>query len=416
MPGTADSMNLKIILLLSLSHICIDLTGAAIPAMMPLFKDALNLSYTAVGAVIMVSALASSIIQPCFGYLSDIVPMKWVLPVSFFFTFAGFAFSGLATSYLALMILVCVSGIGVASYHPEGMKVMHFFSGSRRVAGMSFFQVGGNLGLALGPLFISYAMQFAGLSGTLFFLLAGFPMLVALILFNKELSSPIQQEGRAFQEKGKSTVHHSTERRDRWPSMWLLVSAVSLRSWAHMGLISYVPFYFIQVLNGDAVAAGKLVFVFLMGGVVGTLIGAVLADKVGHKYYFLLSMVFSVPLLFIFLKVTVFWTPLILFLIGLTLISSFSVTIVMGQRLLPDRLGMASGIMTGLVIGMGGIGAGLLGFVADGWGISTVLKLIAYMPAVGSIPILLISYPPLRPKEISINRIKADARGTINTV
>jgi FSR family fosmidomycin resistance protein-like MFS transporter len=405
-------MNLKIILILSLSHICIDLTGTAIPAMMPLFKDALNLSYTAVGAVIMVSALTSSIIQPCFGYLSDIVPMKWVLPVSFFVTFVGFSFSGLATSYPALVILVFVSGIGVASYHPEGMKVMHFFSGSRRVAGMSFFQIGGNLGLALGPLFISYAMQFAGLSGTLFFLLAGLPMLVALMLFNKEFSSPLQQEERAFPEKGKSTVHHSPEPRDRWSSLWLLVFAVSLRSWAHMGLISYVPFYFIQVLNGDAVAAGKMVFVFLMGGVVGTLIGAVLADKVGHKYYFLLSMIFSVPLLFIFLRVTVFWTPLILFLIGLTLISSFSVTIVMGQRLLPDRLGMASGIMTGLVIGMGGIGAGLLGFVADGWGISTVLNLIAYMPAVGSIPILLISYPPLKPQEISTNRINTDARGT----
>lgn len=178
--------------------------------------------------------------------------------------------------------------------------------------------------------------------------------------------------------------------------MSLLIFAVAFRSWAHMGLNYYVPFYFIQILKGNPVAAGKLVFVFLMGGVVGTLIGGIVADKIGHKYYFFVSMLLSVPLLFIFLRTSGFWVPPVLFLIGFVLISSFPITIVMGQRILPDRLGMASGIMTGLVIGMGGIGAGLLGLVADRWGVLTVLKLIPYMPAVGSIPILMISYPSVR--------------------
>ena len=178
--------------------------------------------------------------------------------------------------------------------------------------------------------------------------------------------------------------------------MSLLILAVSLRSWAHMGLITFVPFYYIQILKGDPVAAGKLVFVFLMGGVLGTLVGAVIADKIGHKYYFLISMILSAPLLFLFLTASGPWAPFLLFLIGFTLISSFSVTIVMGQRILPQWLGMASGIMTGLVIGIGGVGAGLLGLVADRWGVLTVLQLIAYMPAIGSIPIFMISYPPVK--------------------
>jgi FSR family fosmidomycin resistance protein-like MFS transporter len=159
-----------------------------------------------------------------------------------------------------------------------------------------------------------------------------------------------------------------------------------------------VPFYYIQVLKGDAITAGRLVFVFLMGGVAGTLIGAAIADKIGHKRYFSVSMILSVPLLFLFLQARGIWVFVLLFLIGLLLISSFSVTIVMGQAILRHRLGMASGLTMGFVIGMGGIGAGLLGIVADSWGITTVLKLIAYMPAIGFIPILMIPYPFKTPK------------------
>ncbi len=387
-------MNLKIILVLSLSHVCSDLTGAALPSIMPLFKNALGLSYAAVGTVIMVSNLTSSVIQPCFGYISDRIEMKWVLPVSLLLSYSGFSFTGLAPSYPVLLILVFVTGIGIASYHPQGMKLMHFFSGSRKVAGMSFFQVGGNLGMAMGPLLISYAMKWADLKGTLLFLIVGYPVAVILFFFVRTFSLAAKQE-----KYDSRSVRGSEGTGSRWTSMSLLISAVCLRSWSHMGLVAFVPFYSIQVLKSDPAAAAQLVFIFLMGGGVGTLIGALIADEIGHKVYFFLSMVFSVPLLLILTTVTGFWVPAILFLIGIMLISSFSVTIVMGQRLLPDRLGMASGIMTGLVIGMGGIGAGLLGLVADAWGVLTVLKLIAWMPAVGSIPILIISYPRLKPKE-----------------
>jgi FSR family fosmidomycin resistance protein-like MFS transporter len=273
---------------------------------------------------------------------------------------------------------------------------MHYFSGSKMATGMSFFQVGGNLGMALGPLFITYAISLADLSGTLFYLLLGIPMFGILLLFLKELTIPVKGEKNEYQEK-KGALPPVGEN-GGWGSMSLLVFAVSMRSWAHMGLITFVPFYYIHVLNGDAITAGRLVFVFLMGGVVGTLIGAPIADKIGHKYYFCLSMILSVPLLFLFLQVGGTWVFIILFLVGLLLISSFSVTIVMGQLILRNRLGMASGLTMGFVIGMGGIGAGLLGMVADSWGIMTVLKLIVYMPAVGFIPALMIPYGFKTPK------------------
>ncbi len=389
-------MNLKIILILSLSHLITDLTGSALPAMMPFLKNALQLSYTAVGAVIMVSNMTSSIIQPLFGYLSDKMEMKWLLPVSVILTYIGFSFLGLSSSLLVLFILVIVNGLGIAIYHPEGTKIMHFFTGSRVATGMSFFQVGGNLGMALGPLFVTYAIAWVGLSGTLSYLLLGIPMLMILLLFSKELALPMRGERSDLREKKGSSPSMAANK--GWISMSLLVFAVSIRSWAHMGLITFVPFYYIHVLRGDAITAGRLVFVFLMGGVVGTLIGAAIADRIGHKLYFCLSMMFSVPLLFLFLEVSGIWVFIILFLVGLLLISSFSVTIVMGQRILRNRIGMASGLTVGFVIGMGGVGAGLLGMVADSWGVMTVLKLIAYMPAVGFIPALLIPYDFKTPK------------------
>jgi FSR family fosmidomycin resistance protein-like MFS transporter len=385
-------MNLKIILILSLTHLFIDLTGSALPAMMPFLKDALQLTYTGVGIVIMVSNLTSSIIQPCFGYLSDKIEIKYLLPVSVILTYAGFSSVGLAPSFIVLLILVIINGMGVAVYHPEGTKIMHYFTGSRKATGMSFFQVGGNLGLALGPLLITYAIKFANLSGTLLFLIVGLPILGILLLFLKELTPPIKVETSDLRTQGVDSSPGGGE--SGWASMGLLIFAVAMRSCAHMGLITFVPFYYINVLKGDAITGGRLVFVFLMGGVVGTMIGAIIADKIGHKYYFCLSMIFAIPLLFLFLQVKGIWVFFILFLTGLVLISSFSVTIVMGQTILRNRLGMASGLMMGFVIGVGGLGAGLLGIVADTWGIFTVVKLIAFMPAIGFIPILMISYPP----------------------
>ena len=383
-------MNLKIILILSLSHLITDLTGSALPAMMPFLKNTLQLSYTAVGAVIMVSNITSSIIQPLFGYLSDKMELKWFLPVSIILTCVGFSFLGLSPSFVVLLILVTVHGMGIALYHPEGTKIMHYFSGSRMATGMSFFQVGGNLGMALGPLLITYAIAWANLSGTLFYFVLGVPMLGVLLLFLKELTLPVHVEKDDLWDKTGGSAPEFENK--GWGAMALLVFAISMRSWVHMGLITFVPFYYIHVLNGDAITAGRLVFIFLMGGAVGTLIGAPIADRIGHKYYFSFSMLLSVPLLFLFLQVRGVWVFIILFLVGFLLISSFSVTVVMGQMILRNRLGVASGLTMGFVIGMGGIGAGLLGIVADSWGVMTVLKLIVYMPAVGFIPALMIPY------------------------
>jgi MFS transporter, FSR family, fosmidomycin resistance protein len=385
------SLNAKAIIILAVSHVLVDLTGTALPALLPFLKSALALNYTQVGAVIMVANLTSSIIQPCFGYLSDRAELKWLLPAATALVYLGFSVVGLATSYPVLLLFVVFSGIGVAFYHPEAFKMMHYLSGLGKATGMGFFQVGGNLGLAFGPLFMTYAVQIAGLHGTLLFLIIGLPMVGVLAISLKQLALGVQN-GKG-KEQGHGTGPQSKQRKGAWASMSLLIAAVTLRSTAHMGLITFVPFYYISALGGTALTAGKLVFAFLLGGALGTMVGAIIADRIGHKRYFCLSLACSVPLLFCFLYAGGVWVFVLLFVIGAVLISSFSVTVVMGQTILRDRLGMASGLMLGFVIGVGGVGAGLLGIMADAWGILWVIRLIVLMPAVALLPALIMRYP-----------------------
>ena len=384
-------MNLKLILILSISHLAIDITGSALPAIMPFLKEALALNYTMVGTVIMISNVTSSIIQPCLGYFSDRVQVKWVVPISVILTYGGFSLIGLAPSYSLLLVFVVLNGMGIASYHPESFKIVHYFTGERKAMGTAFFQVGGNVGMAFGPLLVTWAMQIAHLPGTLFFLIPGGLILAMVLFFHRELTLPLES-GKKQGEKVKTPL--SADRgQNPWGSMTLLVLAVSLRSWAHMGLITFAPFYYINSLHGDPINAGRLVFAFLIGGALGTLTGGIVADKIGHKRSFWLSMLISIPLIFLFMHVSGIWVFIVIFIIGFMLISSFSVTVVMGQAILKERLGMASGLMLGFVIGMGGIGAGVLGVAADTWGVLTVLRLIAIMPALGLIPLSLLSYP-----------------------
>ena len=386
-------LDIKLIAILSSSHFLVDLTGTAIPTIMPMIKKALSLSYTQVGMVIMLSSLASSIAQPCFGYLSDRREMKWLLPVSTVLAYAGFSCIGVTSSYGILLSLVMLQGFGVACYHPEGFKAMHYFSGPRKATGFAIFQVGGNLGLAFGPLLVMFAVEYKNLPGTLLFLVLGIPMVAVLLFHLGDLTSPMRDATQKNRVEDRGRAHTSGTEQGVWKSMIFLITAVSVRSWAHMGLVTFVPFYYTSVLGGEAPAAGKLVFAFLMGGVLGTLLGGVVADKIGNKNLFCLSLLLSFPLLLVFLQATGLWVFIILFIIGIVLISSFSVTVVMGQEILKNWLGTASGLMLGLVIGIGGVGAGLLGIVADRWGVLVVLKLIVAMPALALLPALLVQDP-----------------------
>jgi MFS transporter, FSR family, fosmidomycin resistance protein len=388
------SLNLKMLLVLSFGHLATDVCQSALPAILPFLKAKLLLSYAMTGVIMMASNITSSVIQPLFGYWSDQKEKAFLLPLGCLFAGLGLSLLAVPNNFELVLLLVVVSGLGIASYHPEGFKTARFFTGDKPASGLAVFTVGGNLGLAIGPLAATFVISYFGLN-SLPMMLAFAAVFLILLLFSW---GSITQARPSAASKG---VHEQAPvSRKAYRSLGLLVATVIMRSWTHFGLMAYIPFYYIDYEKGYPLYAGTLVSVFLAGGAVGTILGSPLADRWGHKKFLIFSLVVTslcLPLILISHGVLL---GAALALIGMVLISSFTVTMVMAQELLPHNLGIASGIMAGFAIGTGGIGVTLLGLVADRFGVPAALKCIMMLPAVGLLISLFIKYPlPVESRE-----------------
>jgi FSR family fosmidomycin resistance protein-like MFS transporter len=381
-------INKKALAILSVGHFVTDINQGALPALLPYFKEALNLSYTLSGVILLSANLTSSIIQPVFGHLSDRKPMGWFLPFTPFIACLGIALAGFVSNYSLLLLCVMISGVGVASFHPEGFKTAYFFTGDKKATGMSLFAVGGNLGIAVGPITALALVSYFGLKGTLGLILPGILIAVILLLNLSWIFSPVQSAHKDAKKEAKKPLSKDQKR-----SFSLLISIATVRAWTQLGLATYIPFYYINYLKGNPLYAGKLVSTFLMAGALGTLVGAPLADRWGHKKFLLITMLSSFPLLLLFYNSSGFITFILLGISGMVLISSFAVTTVMAQAILPHHLGMASGMMVGFTISAGGIGVTLLGTVADTWGVPMAIKTVFVMPLIAFGLALLLKYP-----------------------
>jgi len=380
--------NLKVLIILSLGHMVTDIYQGALPATLPFLKDKLDLTYTMTGVILMVANFTSSILQPLFGFYSDKKEKAALLPIGLFAAGIGYALLAIPADYYIILFLVVVSGLGVAAYHPEGYKTAHFFTGERSVTGMSVFSVGGNLGLAIGPPMAIYVTRYLGFDALPVVIVPSLLCTVLILTQRKTIAIP-KLEHIAQQKDATKTTMGS------YVSLFLVVAIVIMRSWTQMGLLSYIPFYYINHLKGDPLFAGNLIFVFLACGAAGTLIGAPFADRWGHRFFIRLTMFLAtviLPLMFVPFIANSHLLFVVLGLEGMILVSTFSVTIVMAQRLLPHRLGVASGLMVGFAIGTGGIGVTLLGIVADNFGVPVALESIMILPFIGFLLSLIVKY------------------------
>jgi FSR family fosmidomycin resistance protein-like MFS transporter len=278
--------------------------------------------------------------------------------------------------------------VGVASFHPEGFKTASFFTGEKKATGMSLFMVGGNFGSALGPIFALFLVSSFGLKGTAGLFAPGLVMGTILMSNLSWLTGPVQADF-----KKKSDRNHARLTRKEIVSLFLIVATVTLRSWTQFGLVSYIPFYYINYLKGDPLHAGKLVTTFLLAGAFGNLIGSPIADRWQYKPFLFLTLVLVSPLLFLFYRAEGILSFIIIAVTGMVLLSNFGVTIVMAQAVLPQRLGMASGLMAGFAIGTGGAAVTLLGTIADHWSVPVALNTILILPLIASLLSLFIDYP-----------------------
>jgi FSR family fosmidomycin resistance protein-like MFS transporter len=380
-----NKLNLKVLILLSLGHLTVDIYQGALPATLPFLKDKLALSYTATGLILVMANFTSSILQPLFGFYSDKKEKAILLPVGLICAGLGFSFISIPDSLAVVLFMVAISGLGTAAYHPEGYKTANFFTGEKSVTGMAIFSVGGNLGFSLGPILSIYIIQYLGLPSLPVIV---FPSLIvtALIIYQRKVIAIPAMEHAKRQKAAPKAVSGT------YLSLFMLVAIVVMRTWTQMGLLTYIPFYYINHMRGDPLYAGKLVFVYLLCGAAGTMIGAPLADRWGHRRFLRFAMFLATATLPLMFFVEGYMLFFVLGFQGMLLISTFAVTIVMAQKLLPASLGIASGLMVGFAIGTGGIGVTLLGIIADNFGVPVALESIMILPFIGFVLSLILRY------------------------
>ena len=390
---------MSVLFLLSWGHLVVDMAQGAIPALLPVLKQAFALSYAQVSLLVLVSNVASSVIQPLFGYFADRRPARWLLPAGCLVAGLGLAATGRLPWFALLLPAVAVSSLGVAAYHPEGSRVADLASGIRKGSGMAVFSVGGNLGFGLGALFMSSLLTLGGAKNTVYFALPGvLTAAVLLVILARLRFLPEEREkakshrasrGEAGGEPAGGTRPEGGRAAGKAISgtavaFGVLLLYIVCRSWLHAGLSTYVPLYYTDYLHGDPHLAGYFVSVFLLAGAAGTILGGPLTDVLGAPWVMTASMAVQIPLLYLFPRAGGGLAALVLLaLTGLALISTFSTTIVLGQQLLPRSKGLASGFTIGFGVGMGGVGVTLLGFLADRLGVPAVFSVLNLLAVAG---------------------------------
>src|SRR5262245_39002740 len=362
--------NMRLLSLLALGHMIIDINQGSLSALLPFLKSALALSYTATGIIVLMANVTSSLIQPLFGYFADKTSRRWLLPLSVLLSALGIGLSGLAPSYGVLLALVVIMGFGVAAYHPEGYRTATQVAGHRKATGVSIFSTGGNIGIAVGPPLITALLTTFGLGGTLGMLVPGVLVAVLLTAVLPMLSAPLVSRTQPVTGDTPRTMVGA---------MSLLIAVVAFRSWTQIGFTTYVPFYYLDVLHGDPRMVGTLLAIFLGAGAVGTLIAGPIADRVGVRRYVLGVFLLATPIAVSFLFVQGVLSFIVLGALGMVLVSTFTVSVVLGQAYMPRHAGMASGLIVGFAIGSGGLGVTVLGWTADHWGLLSALWVSALM-------------------------------------
>lgn len=362
---------------LGTTHFINDLmTAGIVPALLPLYKHAFDLSYTQAGAILLVSNMASSVMQPLFGQFTDKKPQTWFLPLGVFLTGLGLAATGFMPSYPLLLMMIAISGLGSGIFHPEASRGAHLAAGEAKGTAQAIFQVGGNFGQAAGPLMMPLFLLSTGVKGVGWFVLFG--LAGTLVIMN---IMPWYREKLEDNKNGKKKEIHGKR---NIPGLVGLTSVVILRSWTQIGMAAFLPFFYLQ--NHIPLKFGDLyTFLFLAAGAVGTFLGGKFSDTISHKWLLFGSMFLTIPFAWILPHVSGVFSIIVLLLFGFFVLSSFAVTVVYGQMMLPNNIGLASGLMIGLGVGAGGIGSTIMGWISDHFGVNVVFDLFVIIPIAASI-------------------------------
>jgi FSR family fosmidomycin resistance protein-like MFS transporter len=382
-----ESTAFSIILALSFSHFLNDMMGSLLPALYPMLKDTYGLSFAQIGMITLTSQLISSVMQPAVGMFADRRPQPYSLAVGMGVTFVGLLLLAAAGSYPMLIFAAALVGVGSAVFHPEASRVARMASGGRHGLAQSVFQVGGNVGSSLGPILAAFIVIPRGQSSVAWFSVAALLAMTVLFAvgnwYRRERGAPSRSAGRYLTEG-----LNLSRRRIGW-SIAILLAVIFSKAFYTTSLHNYYTFFLISRFDLSIESAQIYLFAFLASVAVGTLIGGPVGDRIGRKAVIWVSIVGVLPFTLMLPYANLFWTGILTVIIGITLASASSAIIVYALELVPGRIGMVAGLFFGLSFGMAGIGAAVLGMVADATSIDMVYRLCAFLPAIGLLTALL---------------------------
>ena len=391
MPG--PEINRRPLVALTFGHFAVDLQTSGLAILIPLLHARLHLDYASAAAIVSVQYLTSSVVQPLFGLLSDRRPMRAVLPIACILAALGTGLVLFMPSYGLVMAVVVLTGLGSALYHAAGSLQANHVSGANKATGISFFFAGGNLGYASGPLIAVALLGLFGDRGPLGTLLPGFLAAGALAVFMPYYATTRQWQARRAHLRATQARVLDSRSKVMW-GLAMIVLVISLRSVIQTGLITFIPLYFAYLSPDKKAYSALLIAVFVFTGAIGTLFGGALADRFGRKPVMVASLGTVLPLLLIFLNTDGPLQVLSIALAGASLIAASSLTVIMAQELLPNNIGLASGLTLGLGFGAGGFGVAALGSVGDRYGLPTTMLVIALLPALLVLVTLLLPGKP----------------------
>jgi len=367
---------------ISLSHLLNDTVQALVPAIYPMLKAAFSLSFAQVGLMTLAQQLTASVLQPLVGLYTDRRPMPYSLVIGMAFTLVGLLLLAAAPTFGIILAAALLMGIGSAVFHPESSRVARMASGGRHGLAQSVFQVGGNIGTSFGPLLGAFLVVPRGqgsIAWCALLALAGIAVLWKIGGWHREWRE------RALAAPAPSTSRPRVQlspRRVGW-SLAILAALIFSKYFYLASLSSYYTFYLIEKFHLSVRTAQIQLFVFLAAVAVGTILGGPIGDRIGRKLVIWVSILGVLPFTLLLPYASLFWTPVLAVVIGLILASAFSAIVVFAQELVPGRVGLISGVFFGFAFGMGGIGAAVLGQMADVVGIEAVYRLCAVLPAIG---------------------------------
>jgi FSR family fosmidomycin resistance protein-like MFS transporter len=378
---------------ISFSHLLNDTMQSLVPAIYPILKDSFHLSFMQVGLITLCFQCTASLLQPLVGLSTDKRPMPYSLAVGMGFTLVGLLLLSVAGSFGFLLLAAALIGMGSSVFHPEASRVARMASGGRYGFAQSFFQVGGNAGSAMGPLLAAFIVLPGGQSRVAWF--SAVALLAMFVLFN--IGHWYRRQVSAIRTRARSVAAAVTLPRGRVAATIVVLLLLLFSKYFYMAsLNSYYTFYLMHRFGVSVWNAQIHLFVFMAAVAVGTFVGGPIGDRIGRKYVIWVSILGVLPFTLMLPHASLFWTGVLSVVIGLILASAFSAILVYAQELVPGKVGTISGLFFGFAFGMGGLGAALLGELADLTSIETVYQVCAFLPALGLLTVFLPNLERLR--------------------